>query len=143
MRAVEVAQQPGRPDPRVDDVDAQRAAAGPYGGGGPFGGLEQFAGGRQERLPVDGEPGAARRPGEQPHAEILLERGDALGDGLLGDRQVIGGGSEPARSTTATKVRTASSSMPTDPSPGAGWARGTTRRSGSPAGRLFAAPGTA
>ena len=35
--------------------------------------------------------GAARRAGEQPHAEVLLQRGDALGDGLLGDRQLGGG----------------------------------------------------
>lgn len=46
---------------------------------------------RQERLPVDGEPGSARAAGEQPHTEVLLQRGDALGDGLLGDRQVGGG----------------------------------------------------
>ena len=35
--------------------------------------------------------------GEQPHAEVLLQRGDALGDGLLGDRQVGGGFLELAR----------------------------------------------
>jgi len=45
---------------------------------------------RQERLPVHGELGAAWRAGEQPDPEILLQRGDALGDGLLGDRQVDG-----------------------------------------------------
>jgi hypothetical protein len=44
----------------------------------------------QERLPVDGELGAARSAGKQPHTEVLLQRGDALGDGLLGDRQLNG-----------------------------------------------------
>jgi hypothetical protein len=46
---------------------------------------------RQERLPVHRELGAARRAGEQPHAEILLQRRDPLGDRLLGDRQLGGG----------------------------------------------------
>ena len=45
----------------------------------------------QERLPVDGELGSARRAAEQPHTKVFLQCGDALGDGLLGDRQVIGG----------------------------------------------------
>ena len=35
--------------------------------------------------------------GEQPHAEVPLQRGDALGDGLLGDRQLGGGLLELAR----------------------------------------------
>ena len=91
MRAVEAAQQRGRRDPPADHVDAQRAAAGPDRGGGPLLGLEEIAGVRQERLPVHGELGAARRPGEQPHAEVLLQRRDPLGDGLLGDRQLGGG----------------------------------------------------
>ena len=41
--------------------------------------------------------GAARGAGEQPHAEVALQRGDALGDGLLGDRQLGGGVLELAR----------------------------------------------
>ncbi len=45
----------------------------------------------QERLPVDGELGAAWGAGEQSHAEVAFQCGDALGDGLLGDRQVGGG----------------------------------------------------
>ena len=45
----------------------------------------------QERLPIDGELGSARSAGEQPHTEVLLQRGDALGDGLLSDRQPGGG----------------------------------------------------
>jgi hypothetical protein len=88
MRAVEVAQQSRRSDPAADHVDPQRAATGPYRGGGPVFGLEQIAGVRQERLPVHGELGAARRTGEQPHAEVFLQRGDALGDSLLSNRQV-------------------------------------------------------
>lgn len=43
-----------------------------------------------EPPPVHGELGAARRPGEQPYAEVLLQRRDPLGDGLLGDRQLGG-----------------------------------------------------
>jgi hypothetical protein len=43
---------------------------------------------RQERLPVHGELGAAGRAGEQPHAEVLLQRRDPLGDRLLGDREL-------------------------------------------------------
>jgi hypothetical protein len=42
-------------------------------------------------MPVDGEPGPARGAGEQPYGQVLLQPGDALGDGLLGDRQVRGG----------------------------------------------------
>ncbi|GHI10228.1 hypothetical protein Scel_85490 [Streptomyces cellostaticus] len=56
-----------------------------------LGDAQQLARVGQERLPVDGELGAARGAGEQPHAEVALQRGDALGDGLLGDRQVDGG----------------------------------------------------
>ncbi|MEN3266341.1 MAG: hypothetical protein V7646_3235, partial [Pseudonocardia sp.] len=51
----------------------------------------------QERLPVDGELGSARSAGEQPQTEVLLQRGDARGDGLLGDRQRGGGFLELAR----------------------------------------------
>jgi hypothetical protein len=96
MRAVEVAQQAGRREPPADHVDAQRAAAGAHRSGGPLFGLQEIARVRQERLPVDGEPGSARGAGEQPHAEVLFQRGDALGDGLLGDRQVVGGLAELA-----------------------------------------------
>jgi hypothetical protein len=42
MRAVEVAQQTCRREPPADDVDAKRAAAGTYGGGRPFLGLEEL-----------------------------------------------------------------------------------------------------
>ena len=45
----------------------------------------------EKRLPVDGEQGPACGAGEQPHPEVGLQRGDAFGDGLLGDRQVVGG----------------------------------------------------
>jgi len=45
----------------------------------------------QERLPVDGQLGASRRTGEQAHTEGAFQRGDAFGDGLLGDRQFGGG----------------------------------------------------
>ncbi|GGT16206.1 hypothetical protein GCM10010207_14170 [Streptomyces atratus] len=40
---------------------------------------------------------STRGAGEQPHAEVALQRGNALGDSLLGDRQVGGGFLEPAR----------------------------------------------
>jgi hypothetical protein len=105
LRIVEVTQQAGGGDPRVDHVDAQRAAARPDGVRGPLLGQQEGAGVRQERLPVRGEPGSARRPAEQPHGQVALEPGDALGDGLLGDRQVggrvleltrVGGGHESA-----------------------------------------------
>ena len=91
MRAVEVAQQTCRCELPPDHVDAQRAAARPHGGRGPLFGPEEIAGVGQERLPVDGELGSARGAGEQPHLEVLLQRGHALGDGLLGDRQISGG----------------------------------------------------
>ena len=97
MRAVEVAQQAGRCEPPADHVDAQRAAAGPYGGGRPLLGPQEVTGVREERLAVDGEHGPARGAGEQPYAEVLLQCGDALGDGLLGDGQIGGGLLEPAR----------------------------------------------
>jgi hypothetical protein len=97
MRAVDVAWQTCRCEPPADHVDAQRAAAGPHGGGGPLFGVEEIAGVGQQRLPVDGELGSARSAGEQPHAEAPLQRGDALGDGLLGDRQLGGGLLELAR----------------------------------------------
>ena len=45
---------------------------------------------REERLPVGGELDAARGPAEQPYAEVLLQRGDAPGDGLLGKVELIG-----------------------------------------------------
>lgn len=77
MRAVEVAQQTCWREPPADYVDAQRAAAGTHGGGCPLFGLEEIAGVGQERLPVNGELGSARSAGEQPHAEVLLKRGDA------------------------------------------------------------------
>jgi hypothetical protein len=97
MRAVEAAQQFGGGELTSDHVHAQRAAPGAHRGGGPFLGLQQMAGVRQERLPVDGEPGAARGPGEQPHAQVLFQRGDPLGHRLLRHRQVVGGGGELAR----------------------------------------------
>ena len=75
----------------ADHVDAQRAPAGAHGRDRALGDAQQLAGVGQERLPVDGELGAARGAGEQPHAEVPLQRGDALGDGLLGDRQLGGG----------------------------------------------------
>jgi hypothetical protein len=75
MRAVEVAQQTCWCELSADHVDAHRAAAGPHGGGCPLFGLEEIAGVGQERLPVDGELGSARGAGEQPHAEVLLQRG--------------------------------------------------------------------
>jgi hypothetical protein len=97
MRAVEVAQQAGWGEPPADHVDAQRAVAGAYGSDRSFFGLEKIAGVRQERLAVDGEPGAARGTGEQRRTEVLLQSGDALGDGLLSDRQLGGGLLELAR----------------------------------------------
>ena len=97
MRAVEVAQQTCRREPPSDHVDAQRPAARTYGGGRPLLGPQQLAGVRQEHLPVDGELGSARGTGEQPRTEVLLQPGDALGDGLLGERQVGGGFLELAR----------------------------------------------
>jgi hypothetical protein len=91
MRPVELAHQRGGSDPPGDHVDAQRAAAGPDRGGGALLGRQEIAGVRQERLPVDRELDAARGPGEQPHAQVLLQCGDPPGHGLLGDRQVGGG----------------------------------------------------
>ena len=97
VRAVEVAQQAGRPEPPPDDIDAQVAAAGTHRGGGPLRGLQELAGVRQERVAVGGELDTARHPHEQPRAEALFQGGDALGDGLLGDGQAVGGFGELAR----------------------------------------------
>ncbi len=91
VRAVEAAHQARLRAARGDHVDAQRTAAGADGRDRALSDPEQFAGVGQERLPVDGELGAARGAGEQPHAEVAFQRGDALGDGLLGDRQLGGG----------------------------------------------------
>lgn len=97
VRAVEAAHQARRRAARGDHVDAQRTAAGAHGRDRALGDAQQLARVGQERLPVDGELGAARGAGEQPHAEVALQRGDALGDGLLGDRQLGGGLLELAR----------------------------------------------
>ena len=91
MRTVEVLQQHRRRDPSTVDVDAEGAPTGAHGSVGARFHPEQFPGVRQERLAVDRELGAARRAGEQPHVQILLQRGDALGHGLLRDRQRRGG----------------------------------------------------
>lgn len=87
MRTVEVLQQHRRCGPSTVDVDAEGAPSGAYGCVGPRLHPEQFPGMGQERLAVDRELGAASRAGEQPYLQILLQRGDALGHGLLGDRQ--------------------------------------------------------
>jgi hypothetical protein len=63
MRVVGVAQQACRGDAPADHVDPQRAVAGTHRGGRLLPGLEGAAGMRQERLPVDGEPGSARGAG--------------------------------------------------------------------------------
>ena len=81
----------------ADHVDAQGRRPGRTEAAARSSARQQVAGVRQERLPVDGELGSARRAGEQPHPEVLLQRGDALGDGLLGDRQIGGGLGELAR----------------------------------------------
>jgi chaperonin GroEL (HSP60 family) len=60
-------------------------------------GREEIARVGEVRLPVDGEPCSARGAGEQSYAEVSHQGGDALGDGLLGDRQVGGGFLELAR----------------------------------------------
>ena len=88
---MEVAQQTGWGELPADHVDAQRAAAGTHGGDGPRFGLEEIARVRQERLPILGELGSAGRAGEEPDTDVLLQRGNALGHGLLGDREVRGG----------------------------------------------------
>ncbi|CAM5740650.1 hypothetical protein SAFG77S_01682 [Streptomyces afghaniensis] len=46
---------------------------------------------RQEHLPVDGELRSPRRTHQEPHPQVLLQRGDPLGHRLLGERQVHGG----------------------------------------------------
>lgn len=71
--------------------------AGPDGGERPRLGAQQIAGGRQERPPVDGQFGPARGPREEPYADGPLQRGDPLGDRLLGDRQLHGRVLEAAR----------------------------------------------
>jgi len=68
---MEVAQQTGWGELPPDHVDAQRAAAGTHGGGRPLCGLEEIAGVRQERLPVEGELGPAGRAGEQQDTDVL------------------------------------------------------------------------
>ncbi len=66
-------------------VHAQRPPA--HGGCRPFHGEEEFVRVRQERPPVDGEYDSLRGAVEQAYAEVPFESGDALGDGLLRDRQ--------------------------------------------------------
>jgi hypothetical protein len=97
MHAVEVLDKPRCHDPPVDDIDAQSAPTGADGRISPLCHPEKFTGVGQECLAVDGEPGAAGGAGEQPHLQIFLQRGDALGDGLLSDRQADGGFLELAR----------------------------------------------
>jgi len=83
---VEVAQQRGRPDAAADHVHTQRPPAGLHGRDRALLGDEQLPRAGEERLSVDREPGAARRAQEQPHAEVALQRSDALGDRLLRER---------------------------------------------------------
>ena len=65
--------------------------------GGPFFGLQQLTGMRQERLAVGGELDPACRSGEQPHPEVLLQRGHPFGHRLLGQGQIRGHLGELAR----------------------------------------------
>ncbi len=95
--AVEVTQQTGRRGPSADHVHPQRTAPRPHRGDGPLLGVQQRTGVRQERLPVDREPGPSRGPGEQRHPQLPLQRGDPLGHALLGDGQPGGGDLELAR----------------------------------------------
>lgn len=95
MRAVELVQEHGGRDPPVDDVDAQHAFAGPHGRVRPCHDPEQFAGVRQERLAVDGEPRATGRAREQPHAQVPLQPGHPFRHRLLADRQRVGRLLEP------------------------------------------------
>ena len=46
---------------------------------------------REQRLPVDGELGSAGAAGEQPDAEVALQRRQTFRDGLLADPEVGGG----------------------------------------------------
>ncbi len=91
---MEGVQRGGRRGPAVEDVDAQRASYRPDGLLRLLRDLEQLAGVREERVPVDTQLGAARGSDEQPYAEIPLQRRDALGHRLLRDAQLIGGGLE-------------------------------------------------
>ena len=88
---MEVPQEGGGRDPPGDHVDAQGPAAGSQRGRGALLDPQQLAGVGQERLPVGGQPRASRRAREQPHADAALERGDALGHRLLGERELGGG----------------------------------------------------
>ncbi len=97
MGLVELAQQVGRGEPGADHVDPQRAAAGPYRGGGPFPSSQQIPGRRQKGLASGGEADTTGGPGEQRHPEFLFQRGHSLGGGLLGDGQGRGGRGELAR----------------------------------------------
>lgn len=80
-----------------DHVDAECAAARTDGRRRPLRRAEKVSRVRKESLSVDGEPGAARGAGEQLHAEVALQGGDALGHRLLADRQFGGGLLELAR----------------------------------------------
>jgi hypothetical protein len=95
VRLVESAQQRGRAQPPPDHVDPERPGA--HRRERSQLGRQQLAGVRQERLAVPGEHGSAGGAGEQPYPERLLQRGDALRNGLLRDRQIGGGVLEPAR----------------------------------------------
>lgn len=88
---VEGAQQRRGGDPVVQDVDPQRpGGVADRRDGVPDRG-EHRAGVRQERPSVGGRFGPGRQPVEQHHAEFVLQGGDPLGHGLLGDPEPVPG----------------------------------------------------
>jgi hypothetical protein len=72
LHAVEVLQQPRWRDPPVDHIDPESAPARTHGRISPLRYPEEFTGVGQERLPVDGELGAAGRADEQAHPQVFL-----------------------------------------------------------------------
>lgn len=112
VRAVEGAQQFGRREAAADDVDAQGAAARPYRSCRPFRGPEQFAGVGQERLSVDAEAGTARVRVNSRAPSSFSSAATRFDTACWVTASRSAASWNRPASATATKVRTASRSMP-------------------------------
>ena len=76
------------------DIDPQRPGCRLGGLGGGVGGLQQLAGMRQKAVAGAAQLHPSGAPDEQRLAEAALELADPFGEGLLGEKQPLGGPAE-------------------------------------------------
>lgn len=94
--AVEPVDGLGGGDAPIEDIDAQRAASGVDGPLGLLDGGQDLLGVRQEDLPVQAQPGTSGTSHHERDRDMPLQGRDPLGDRLLADSQLVGGGLELA-----------------------------------------------